>query len=156
MTKISQDCVRACRVSFPMFPSVDRLSKVSQSLLHWWRHSPTTHLYQNHRRLVGGICCTGGAAHPPPICIKITGAWWVESAATGGAAHPPGACDPPQNCGGYMSLVGQWEEAKFPAGINLVQTMAPGWRQIESEVALDLITIPAVSALPGSTQHSGT
>ena len=32
-------------------------------------------------------------------------------------------------------------------GINLVQTMAPGWRQIESEVALDLITIPAVSAL---------
>ena len=31
--------------------------------------------------------------------------------------------------------------------INLVQTMAPGWRQIESEVALDLITIPAVSAL---------
>ena len=46
-----------------------------------------------------------------------------------------------------MSLVGQWEEAKFPAGINLVQTMAPGWRQIVSEVALDLITIPAVSAL---------
>ena len=76
----------------------------------------------------------------------------MESAATGGAAHPPGACDPPQNCGGYMSLVGQWEEAKFPAGINLVQTMAPGWRQIVSEVALDLITIPGVSALvpPGS------
>ena len=49
----------------------------------------------------------------------------MESAATGGAAHPPGACDPPQNCGGYMSLVGHWEEAKFPAGINLVQTMAP-------------------------------
>ena len=72
----------------------------------------------------------------------------MESAATGGAAHPPGACDPPQNCGGYMSLVGHWEEAKFPAGINLVQTMAPGWRQIVSEVALDLITIPAVSALP--------
>ena len=71
----------------------------------------------------------------------------MESAATGGAAHPPGACDPPQNCGGYMSLVGHWEEAKFPAGINLVQTMAPGWRQIVSEVALDLITIPAVSAL---------
>ena len=71
----------------------------------------------------------------------------MESAATGGAAHPPGACDPPQNCGGYMSLVGQWEEAKFPAGINLVQTMAPGWRQIVSEVALDLITIPVVSAL---------
>ena len=47
-----------------------------------------------------------------------------------------------------MSLVGHWEEAKFPAGINLVQTMAPGWRQIVSEVALDLITIPAVSALP--------
>ena len=47
-----------------------------------------------------------------------------------------------------MSLVGRWEETKFPAGINLVQTMAPGWRQIESEVALDLITIPAVSALP--------
>ena len=46
-----------------------------------------------------------------------------------------------------MSLVGQWEEAKFPAGINLVQTMAPGWRQIVSEVALDLITIPVVSAL---------
>ena len=46
-----------------------------------------------------------------------------------------------------MSLVGHWEEAKFPAGINLVQTMAPGWRQIVSEVALDLITIPAVSAL---------
>ena len=31
--------------------------------------------------------------------------------------------------------------------INLVQTVAPGWRQIESEMALDLITIPAVSAL---------
>ena len=76
----------------------------------------------------------------------------MESAATGGAAHPPGACDPPQNCGGYMSLVGQWEEAKFPAGINLVQTMAPGWRQIVSEVALDLITIPVVSAL-GSGAH---
>ena len=73
----------------------------------------------------------------------------MESAATGGAAHPPGACDPPQNCGGYMSLVGHWEEAKFPAGINLVQTMAPGWRQIVSEVALDLITIPVVSALGG-------
>ena len=71
----------------------------------------------------------------------------MESAATGSAAHPPGASDPPQNCGGYMSLVGHWEEAKFPAGINLVQTMAPGWRQIVSEVALDLITIPAVSAL---------
>ena len=79
----------------------------------------------------------------------------MESAATGGAAHPPGACDPPQNCGGYMSLVGRWEETKFPAGINSVQTMAPGWRLIESEVALDLITIPAVSALgaggPGSS-----
>ena len=75
----------------------------------------------------------------------------MESAATGGAAHPPGACDPPQNCGGYMSLVGQWEEAKFPAGINLVQTMAPGWRQIVSEVALDLITIPVVSALRKTT-----
>ena len=78
-----------------MFPSADRLSKVSQNLLHWWRHSPTTHLYQNHRRLVGGICCTGGAA------------------------HSPGACDPPQNCGGYMSLVGHWEEAKFPRVSNL-------------------------------------
>ena len=31
--------------------------------------------------------------------------------------------------------------------INLVQTVAPGLRQIESEMALDLITIPAVSAL---------
>ena len=31
--------------------------------------------------------------------------------------------------------------------INLVQTVAPGWRQIESEMALDLIKIPAVSAL---------
>ena len=30
--------------------------------------------------------------------------------------------------------------------INLVQTVAPGWRQIESEMALDLIAIPAVSA----------
>ena len=72
----------------------------------------------------------------------------MESAATGGAAHPPGACDPPQNCGGYMSLVGHWEEAKFPAGINLVQTAAPDWRQIESLMALDLIKIPAISALP--------
>ena len=79
----------------------------------------------------------------------------MESAATGGAAHPPGACDPPQNCGGYMSLVGHWEEAKFPAGINLVQTMAPGWRQIVSEVALDLITIPAVSALPSHRGGGG-
>ena len=52
-----------------------------------------------------------------------------------------------------MSLVGRWEETKFPAGINLVQTMAPGWRQIESEVALDLITIPAVSALPQVAEH---
>ena len=51
-----------------------------------------------------------------------------------------------------MSLVGQWEEAKFPAGINLVQTMGPGWRQIVSEVALDLITIPAVSALVETTR----
>ena len=78
----------------------------------------------------------------------------MESAATGGAAHPPGACDPPQNCGGYMSLVGHWEEAQFPAGINLVQTMAPGWRQIVSEVALDLITIPAVSALGRPPLHT--
>ena len=31
--------------------------------------------------------------------------------------------------------------------INLVQTVAPGWRQIESEMALDLITISAMSAL---------
>ena len=52
-----------------------------------------------------------------------------------------------------MSLVGHWEEAKFPAGINLVQTMAPGWRQIVSEVALDLITIPAVSALAIASKH---
>ena len=36
--------------------------------------------------------------------------------------------------------------------INLVQTVAPGWRQIESEKALDLITIPAVSALA----HAGS
>ena len=36
--------------------------------------------------------------------------------------------------------------------INLVQTVAPGWRQIESEMALDLITIPAVSALA----HAGS
>ena len=34
--------------------------------------------------------------------------------------------------------------------INLVQTMAPGRRQIVSEVALDLITIPVVSALIGT------
>ena len=54
-----------------------------------------------------------------------------------------------------MSLVGHWEEAKFPAGINLVQTMAPGWRQIVSEVALDLITIPVVSALPQAALSSG-
>ena len=56
-----------------------------------------------------------------------------------------------------MSLVGHWEEAKFPAGINLVQTMAPGWRQIVSEVALDLITIPVVSALgaPGAQAGRG-
>ena len=47
----------------------------------------------------------------------------------------------------------QWcAETKFPAGINLVQTVAPGWRQIESEMALDLITIPAVSALA----HAGS
>ena len=46
-----------------------------------------------------------------------------------------------------MSLVGHWEEAKFPAGINLVQTAAPDWRQIESLMALDLIIIPAVIAL---------
>ena len=30
---------------------------------------------------------------------------------------------------------------------NLVQTVAPDWRQIESLMALDLIKIPAVSAL---------
>ena len=36
---------------------------------------------------------------------------------------------------------------RFDIIINLVQTVAPGWRQIESEMALDLITIPAVSAL---------
>ena len=35
--------------------------------------------------------------------------------------------------------------------INLVQTVAPGWRQIESEMALDLNTIPAVSALGQSS-----
>ena len=35
--------------------------------------------------------------------------------------------------------------------INLVQTVAPGWRQIESEMALDLNTIPAVSALAVAT-----
>ena len=38
----------------------------------------------------------------------------------------------------------QWcVETKFPAGINLVQTVAPDWRQIESLMALDLIIIPA-------------
>ena len=37
--------------------------------------------------------------------------------------------------------------------INLVQTMAPGWRQIVSEVALDLITIPVVSALVWGGRH---
>ena len=41
-----------------------------------------------------------------------------------------------------------WAETKFPAGINLVQTVAPDWRRIESLMALDLIKIPAVSALP--------
>ena len=41
--------------------------------------------------------------------------------------------------------------------INSVQTVAPGWCQIESEMALDLITIPALSALsppsPPSLTH---
>ena len=82
MTKISQDCVRACRVSFPMFPSVDRLSKVSQSLLHWWRHSPTTHLYQNHRRLVGGICCNRWRRSPTGRLWPTTELRWVH--VTGG------------------------------------------------------------------------
>ena len=40
-----------------------------------------------------------------------------------------------------------YAETKFPAGINLVQTAAPDWRQIESLMALDLIIIPAVIAL---------
>ena len=38
-------------------------------------------------------------------------------------------------------------ETKFPAGINLVQTVALNWLQIESLMALDLIIIPAVTAL---------
>ena len=38
-----------------------------------------------------------------------------------------------------------WALCRFD--INLVQTVAPGWRQIESEMALDLLIIPAVSAL---------
>ena len=40
-----------------------------------------------------------------------------------------------------------YAETKFPAGVNLVQTAAPDWRQIESLMALDLIIIPAVTAL---------
>ena len=35
--------------------------------------------------------------------------------------------------------------------LNLVQTVVPGWRQIESEMALDLNTIHAVSALGQSS-----
>ena len=44
---------------------------------------------------------------------------------------------------------------RFDTGINLVQTVAPDWRQIESLMALDLIIIPAVSAL-GNTSTSTT
>ena len=36
----------------------------------------------------------------------------------------------------------------------LVQTVLPDWRQIESKMALDMITIPAVSAL--GTPAGGT
>ena len=43
---------------------------------------------------------------------------------------------------------GRCAETKFPAGINLVQAMAPIWRQwFTSDSGLSLLTIPAVSAL---------
>ena len=45
-------------------------------------------------------------------------------------------------------------ETEFPAGINLVHTVAPDWCQVESLMALVLIKIPAVSALGCASKKS--
>ena len=86
-----------------------------------------------------GITEAPGAGDAPPKCITeyavlvaplthlvpVTHHTWVVST--------PGPC----------------AETKFPAGINLVQAMAPIWRQwFTGGFGLSLFTIPVVSALP--------
>ena len=44
------------------------------NLLQFWRHSRTTHLYQNHRRPVHGICCTTDL-----WCVHVTGVQRLNS-----------------------------------------------------------------------------
>ena len=76
--------------------------------------------------------------------VPVSGAWCMESA----ALVAPLTNRAPVTHHKTVVRTCQWcAETKFPAGINLVQTVAPDWRRIESLMALDLIKIPAVSAL---------
>ena len=79
-----------------------------------------------------------GAGEAPPTCI-------TESA-------PPVAplthLAPARHHTCVVPTPGRCAETNFPAGINLVQAMAPIWRQwFTSDSGLSLLTIPAVSAL---------
>ena len=76
--------------------------------------------------------------------VPVNGAWCVESA----SLVAPLTHRAPVTHHGTVVRTCHWcAETKFPAGINLVQTVSPNWRRIESLMALDLIKIPAVSAL---------
>ena len=101
-----------CRVSFPRFPSADRLSKLSLVIMKGLLNKNKTNLNMTHRPCVSQRHLVPAMHH---TCV----------------VPRPGRC----------------AKTKFPAGINLVQTVAPDWRQIESLMALDLIIIPAVTAL---------
>ena len=80
--------------------------------------------------------------------VPVSGAWCMESA----ALVAPLTNRAPVTHHKTVVRTCQWcAETKFPAGINLVQTVAPDWRQIESLMALDLIVIPAVIALGRGT-----
>ena len=76
--------------------------------------------------------------------VPVSGAWCVESDAL---VAPLTQLAPVAHHRSVVHTCHWCAETKFPAGINLVQTVAPDWRQIESLMALDLIKIPAVSAL---------
>ena len=92
-----------------------------------------------------------GATHAPPICIKITGAWCVESA----ALVAPLTHRAPVTHHRTVVCTCHWcAETEFPAGINLVHTVAPDWCQVESLIGLVLIKIPAVSALGCASKKS--
>ena len=76
--------------------------------------------------------------------VPVSGAWCVESAAL---VVPFTHWVPVTHHRTVVRTCHWCASTKFPAGINLVKTVAPDWRPSELLLALDLIIIPALTAL---------